>query len=121
MAAVPPPDPAPPEQPQPPPPRLWPRLVVLGTANAGLAARFARSGIDRFDGVRWRAQPDGLPVLEGSQASISCKVTLVTNHGTHTIFVGEVLRVRFSNAIDPLLYLDGAFGRFLLKNDSEVK
>ncbi len=72
---------------------------LLGASHAHLGRLFsARPGGEaRFQYGTWTEDEDGLPLLEGSQASISCKVSLITNHGTHTIFVGEVLRVRCSS------------------------
>jgi flavin reductase (DIM6/NTAB) family NADH-FMN oxidoreductase RutF len=89
---------------------------LLSAAQADLGSLFSvkPGGEARFQHGTWVEDEDGLPILEGSQASISCKVTLVTSHGTHTIFAGEVLRVKCLSAIDPLLYLDGSFGRFIL-------
>ncbi|MET7541352.1 flavin reductase family protein [Streptomyces sp. NPDC005507] len=62
---------------------------VLGTANAELGTQFARSGIDRFDGVPWQSQ-DGLPLLGGVPAWLTARVTLRQRVGDHLLVVGEV-------------------------------
>ncbi len=63
---------------------------VLGAEHAGVARRFARRGIDRFDGSRWREAPDGLPVLDGVPAWLSARIVQRQEIGDHLLVVGEV-------------------------------
>jgi len=63
---------------------------VLGSEHAGIARRFARSGVDRFAGVPWRADPDGLPALDGVPAWLTARVVLRQEIGDHLLVVGEV-------------------------------
>lgn len=77
--------------------------VALDCRDAQGSWRFANDGW-RFDDV------DGLPYLEGAQASLFGE--LIEHHevGTHTVVIARVVRVRASAQADPLIYLDGRFG-----------
>jgi flavin reductase (DIM6/NTAB) family NADH-FMN oxidoreductase RutF len=38
-----------------------------------------------------------------------CRNARGIDHGTHTIFIGEVSGVRTRGAVDPLVYVDGRY------------
>lgn len=82
---------------------------VLGTADAELGARFARSGVDRFEGVPWRRQADGLPLLDGVPAWLTARTTLIKRVGDHLLVVGEVEDGGGHGQGPGLVHHDGAF------------
>lgn len=82
---------------------------VLGAADAGLASRFARSGVDRFAGVPWRAQADGLPVLDGVTAWLSARITLRQTVGDHLLVVGEIDAGATAAETTALVHHNGSF------------
>ncbi|QFZ72466.1 flavin reductase [Streptomyces fagopyri] len=82
---------------------------VLGAADAGLASRFARSGVDRFAGVPWRAQADGLPVLDGVTAWLSARITLRQTVGDHLLVVGEIDAGATAAETSALVHHNGSF------------
>jgi flavin reductase (DIM6/NTAB) family NADH-FMN oxidoreductase RutF len=84
---------------------------ILSEAQASDAARFAVRGADRFGGVRWRASPGGLPVLEGGLAWLECAVQVEYPAGDHTIVVCEVDCLADTGDAGPLLRFRGAYGR----------
>src|SRR5687768_1512196 len=63
---------------------------VLAAGHEELSAGFARSGVDKFAGVDWRAAPSGSPVLEGVSAWIDCTLWNEYDGGDHTVVVGLV-------------------------------
>lgn len=67
-------------------------------------------GPDRFAVGAWQEQ-NGLPLLADAQAAIICHQERRLSFGTHDIIVGSVSRVLTSNAIDPLLYVNGGYAR----------
>jgi 3-hydroxy-9,10-secoandrosta-1,3,5(10)-triene-9,17-dione monooxygenase reductase component len=77
----------------------WPRIAragnfcvnVLSEGQADLAARFARSGVDKFVGVEWRGEVSGAPVLSGVLSWVDCELELVHDAGDHEIVIGKVL------------------------------
>lgn len=63
----------------------------------------------RFAKGDWGVGPRDLPFFKAAEASIFCVLSQAVDHGTHTIFIGEVENVVAAEKIDPLIYLNGAF------------
>ncbi|MFJ2651659.1 flavin reductase family protein [Streptomyces sp. NPDC087420] len=82
---------------------------VLGTENTTLARQFARSGIDRFDGIPWTEEADGLPLLDGVPAWLTARVTLRQRVGDHILVVGEIDAGGGHGEGDALVHHNGAF------------
>lgn len=86
-------------------------VSVLAEDQERLARRFAASEIaDKFEGVAWREEVTGAPVLEEAVAWLDCRVWARYPAGDHTIFVGEVLAGDAAER-PPLLYYRGGYGR----------
>jgi flavin reductase (DIM6/NTAB) family NADH-FMN oxidoreductase RutF len=84
---------------------------VLGTHQADLAMTFARSGADKFAGVKVRTGRGGAPVIDGCIAEFECRNEQRHYGGDHVIFLGLV--EHFSQGTgEPLLFSRGAFGSF---------
>jgi flavin reductase (DIM6/NTAB) family NADH-FMN oxidoreductase RutF len=66
---------------------------ILGRHQTDLAFRFARKGIDRFAGVDWALDEDGVPLLTDVPAWLRGRITLRQSIGDHVLIVGEVLAV----------------------------
>jgi len=80
---------------------------ILGVDQLEAALRFA--GLkpefpDRFEGFGWTAGVTGSPLLEGSVASLDCRLHASHPGGDHTIYVGEVLTAALTSDRPPLLY-----------------
>jgi 3-hydroxy-9,10-secoandrosta-1,3,5(10)-triene-9,17-dione monooxygenase reductase component len=97
----------------------WPRIRdvgafcinVLAADHQDVSAGFARSGVDKFDGVGWRPAPaSGAPVLEGVSAWVDCTLWAEHDGGDHTIAVGHVQDLGADAARLPLLYYRGRYG-----------
>lgn len=87
-------------------------VSVLAADQERIARRFAASDVaDKFEGIAWRSEVTGAPILEDAVAWVDCRVYAAHPAGDHTIFVGEVLA---GGATDraPLLYYRGGYGRF---------
>jgi flavin reductase (DIM6/NTAB) family NADH-FMN oxidoreductase RutF len=86
---------------------------ILAAEQERLSRRFASWDIEeKFEGVSYRTEVTGAPVLDGVLAWVDCRVWATYPGGDHTIFVGEVLA---GDARDdgPLLYYRGGYGRFV--------
>lgn len=81
---------------------------VLAHDQGEVAARFARSGGDKFRDLSWEPGEQGAPILLGSSAHLELELETRMPAGTHTIFVGQILAAR-ANGLAPLVYLDGEF------------
>ncbi|MCY0960266.1 flavin reductase family protein [Streptomyces sp. H27-H5] len=82
---------------------------LLGTGDTALARQFARSGVDRFEGVRWTRNTDGLPLLEDVPAWLTARITLRQRIGDHLLVVGEVESGAVAEDAPALVHHDGAF------------
>ncbi|WP_413252397.1 flavin reductase family protein [Streptomyces lydicus] len=82
---------------------------LLGTQNAEVARQFARSGVDRFQGIAWTEHEDGLPVLDDIPAWLTARVTLRQPVGDHLLVVGEVETGAVHQDTTALVHHDGAF------------
>jgi len=102
------------------------RVLESGTFGVNIMAQnqgdtayaFAKKGTDKFAGIPWTATTDEVPILEGSLASIACRVEETTVGGTHTVFLGKVTHAEAFPG-EPLTYYRGTFGRF--EHDSVEK
>jgi len=84
---------------------------VLAAGQEALSNAFAKSGGDKFAGLTYETNDDGVPVLPGTLATIECRVFASHEAGDHVIHLGEVDRTRVAD-VPPLLYFQGKYGRF---------
>lgn len=63
----------------------------------------------RFVEGQWRTGAQGIRYLADAQAAIFCEVVQTLEHGTHTVFIGNVLEVITQPLDDPLLYMGGRY------------
>ncbi len=84
-------------------------IHVLAADQRLLAERFASKGIERFEGVAWRAGLSGAPVIEGAVAVFECRNRSRHAEGDHVIFVGEVEHCQRRLGAAPLVYHGGRF------------
>jgi len=98
--------------------RTWPQLReigrfcvnVLAEDQTRLSQTFARSGSDKFAGVRWTRSRHGSPVLEAVVAWIDGELWAEYDGGDHTLAVARVLDLGADPARRPLLFHRGAYG-----------
>lgn len=96
----------------------WPKIRdkgrfcvnVLADHHEKISNKFARSGIDKFAGVWWRASKSGSPILSEVCAWIECTVADEFDGGDHTIVVGRVHDLGADTSKLPLLYHRGSYG-----------
>lgn len=86
---------------------------VLGVDQASLSRRFAgKDSTGKFEGVAYREEASGAPVLEESLAWVDCRVWARYPGGDHTIFVGQVLAGDVAGG-RPLAFFRGDYGTFV--------
>ena len=96
----------------------WPRLRDLGRFCINVLAEgqddvsqsFARSGVDKFDGVRWTTSAGGSPVLDGVVAWIDAALWAEYDGGDHTLVAARVLDLGAEAERRPLLFHRGTYG-----------
>lgn len=84
---------------------------MLGSDAERDARRFAAWEVDRkFDGLAYRAEQTGSPILDDALAWVDCRVHAEYDGGDHTIFIGAVVAGDAAEG-NPLLYYRGGYGR----------
>ncbi len=86
-------------------------INILAEDQIELCRRFARSGEDKWRGVRWAPGRTGSPILDGAIAAIDCRIRDEYETGDHYLVVGEVIGLSLAGG-NPLLFFDGRFGAF---------
>jgi flavin reductase len=86
---------------------------VLRIEDAALANAFSgrQTGAARFRSGEWLRLATGAPALASALASFDCRVAGKLDHGTHTVFLGEVLGLVLGRKGEPLLYAGGQYAR----------
>lgn len=95
----------------------WPRIRasgrfavnVLADDQGEVSARFATTGVDKFDGLAWHPTQWG-PSIEGVLATVLCTVQDVHPAGDHDIVVGRVQQLVTYREDGPLVFFRGAYG-----------
>lgn len=85
---------------------------LLQQGDEDVAERFSSSQHrdSRFLGREWTVLTTRAPALVGCLASFDCAVIRSIAAGTHTVFFASVVDIRlWSDAVDPLMYWDGAY------------
>lgn len=78
---------------------------VLGQDHLAIAAHFGSPGVkEKMSAYRWRKGKTQAPVLCDSLASFDCKLSRMTEAGSHMIAVCEVVGATELNSGWPLLY-----------------
>jgi flavin reductase (DIM6/NTAB) family NADH-FMN oxidoreductase RutF len=86
---------------------------ILHHAHADISALCSgqAKGEARFALGRWQADASGTPYLADAQASFLCRHEQSVDYGTHCIVIGLVEKVLINGNVDPLVYVDGKYGR----------
>lgn len=90
-------------------------INLLAGTDQALADRFAaaETGEPRFGTGGWTRLQTGAPILETALAAFDCRVVETVDGASHSIFIAEVVEVRCSEAVAPLLYCNGGYGDFV--------
>jgi flavin reductase (DIM6/NTAB) family NADH-FMN oxidoreductase RutF len=83
-------------------------LNVLAADQEAVSRRFAADHPNRFDGIGYRDDTHGIPVLDGVLASIECEKQAEAPGGDHTVFFGLITGGAVSDR-RPLLYYRGGY------------
>ena len=100
----------------------WPRLRAVGRlcinilaeGQADLARQFARSGTDKYAGVRWTPSPSTLsPLFPGTLAWIDCAIESEYEGGDHFVVICRVLELGTERTGLPLVFFQSGFQRLV--------
>lgn len=82
---------------------------ILGESDKRIVRRFGyRSGreFDKFKGIPFFKGETGCPILTNAIGYIECSVLKdrTADAGTHSIFIGDVVKAKLLNDVDPMTY-----------------
>jgi 3-hydroxy-9,10-secoandrosta-1,3,5(10)-triene-9,17-dione monooxygenase reductase component len=101
-------------------------VCILGEGQQALSDCFAGAdvtpGRDEFCGASWTAGAMGLPIVDGSIASLECSVVQTFSAGDHDLFIGRVDAVgNEAHESMPLLYYRRRYLRIERAATTEVE
>lgn len=99
---------------------------ILGSDQQSLSDCFANApvspGRDAFCGAAWHPGPTGLPLIDGSIATLECTIVETFSAGDHDLFIGRVDSQDHGRPdIAPLLYYRRRYPRLERGVDSPVE
>ncbi len=99
---------------------------VLGADQQELSDCFAHApvspGREAFCGAAWRPGPKGLPLIDGSIATLECTIVETFTAGDHDLFIGRVDSLEeHRREVAPLLYYRRRYLRIQQGADSAVE
>jgi flavin reductase (DIM6/NTAB) family NADH-FMN oxidoreductase RutF len=99
---------------------------VLGADQQALSDCFAHApvspGREAFCGAAWHPGPTGLPLIDGSIATLECTIVETFSAGDHDLFIGRVDSLQQDDAdVVPLLYYRRRYLRIEQGADSPVQ
>lgn len=65
---------------------------------------------ERFDNERWQTSPLGVPYCTDALVTFDCRISSVTEIGTHSVFLARVLGSMRADGAAPLVYCQRAYG-----------
>jgi flavin reductase len=87
---------------------------VLAANQEDLARRFSDPNLSagqRFASGAWNEGDNGCPALQGAAATIECRITDISEVGTHSVFFCEVSAAHTRAESDALIYFGRSFHR----------
>ena len=86
---------------------------VLRAEDRELSGLFSgtQRGEARFRAEHWTRLSTGVPVLVEALVAFDCRVANRLEHGTHSVFLGEVQEVMIGKKGKPLIYADGQYAK----------
>ena len=85
---------------------------VLRENQADLSSHFAKSDVDKWNGVAFETWETGCPVFDDCIANLECDVESIFEGGDHVIIVGKVTRMHYEDGdCRPLLFYRGRYGQ----------
>jgi flavin reductase (DIM6/NTAB) family NADH-FMN oxidoreductase RutF len=85
---------------------------LLGADQSDVSATFAKTDLtddERWETVEWRDSELGPRFIAGCTGYAECKVTAAYDGLTHTIYIGEVLRLETGTDSPPLIFYGGGY------------
>ena len=82
---------------------------ILGDNQEEVSRRFARPGLDHFEGLHVESGAGGLPLLPDCLAYLTCTLHDVVQAGDHDIVLGNVEECDLGANGNPLVFFQGGY------------
>jgi flavin reductase (DIM6/NTAB) family NADH-FMN oxidoreductase RutF len=92
---------------------------VLRDDQRHISGVFAKSGNDKWRGVKYRDGINGVPILVPNLAAFQCSTYAEHDAGDHIIVIGRVVAVEFDTETAPLVFHQGGYSRLLPKDAAD--
>ena len=83
-------------------------VSILADDQVEISNRFAKAGLNKFDGVPTVPGTSGIPLIEGSAATLECTTVASYPGGDHAVFLGRVDRLSRTDR-RPLVFGSGKY------------
>jgi flavin reductase (DIM6/NTAB) family NADH-FMN oxidoreductase RutF len=84
-------------------------INILASDQVSLSRYFSRQVADRFSGVAWTVNTNGLPVLESVLAWLDCAIESAHVVGDHEVALCAVRDLAVTRTAEPLLFYRGSY------------
>ena len=81
---------------------------ILSEDQIDISNRFAKPGVDRFEGIATTPGIDGVPLIDGCAAHLECRTEATYPGGDHLLFLGRVERIA-NRSSKPLAFGAGKY------------
>ena len=83
-------------------------ILSVGQEDLADICSIKEKEAERFLEGNW-SESDGIPYNKDSQSNMFCNCIKAIEHTTHTIYLGEIIKVLNQSSFNPLLYKDGNY------------
>nr|WP_309402152.1 flavin reductase [Aminobacter niigataensis]WMD00090.1 flavin reductase [Aminobacter niigataensis] len=81
---------------------------ILASDQIDISSKFAKSGADKFAGIKFDRGLGNVPLLRDTTATFECKVDVIHEAGDHVVIIGRVMAFASSDRA-PLIFSDGRY------------
>jgi flavin reductase (DIM6/NTAB) family NADH-FMN oxidoreductase RutF len=82
---------------------------ILREDQRQVSIQFASKGEDKWKGIDYSVNDDGVPVINNCLARLECVPHQTTDGGDHLIVIGRVVKMEHQTGGQPLVYFRGAY------------
>jgi flavin reductase len=81
---------------------------VLGAGHQAISSLFGgKTAMDeRFASASWSSGPSGSPILQDASVSFDCRLSQITEVGTHDVLICEVISLSTGEQAQSLIYFN---------------
>jgi flavin reductase (DIM6/NTAB) family NADH-FMN oxidoreductase RutF len=84
-------------------------LNILTLDQSDISNMFALNATNKWEKTPFSYHENGLPILDDTQATITCSVYQMLDGGDHMIIIGQVSDLAYNTSKSPLVYFQGQY------------